>query len=271
MTDDFYNDVLYDTNMFKKSTANGSIPTKRVLEKLDVHLSRNDYLSAERHLNYWLEEARSVSDISGIFLICNELIGIYRKTVQKEKCIKICENVLSLIDDERILGTASEATALINVATAYKAFGKLGEALPLYEKAKVIYEGTLKSDDARLGGLYNNMAICLMDMDRLSESQALFYKALDVMKSVKNSEGESAITYLNLADLALKKYGMEAAEEEIAELIEKAMQLLNTDTLPRDGNYAFVCEKCAPVFGFYGYFIYEQQLTERAKEIYERT
>ena len=39
----------------------------------------------------------------------------------------------------------------------------------------------------------------------------------------------------------------------------------------RDGYYAFVCEKCASVFGYYGRFFYEKELTERARRIYERT
>ena len=45
---------------------------------------------------------------------------------------------------------------------------------------------------------------------------------------------------------------------------------INTESLPRDGYYAFVCEKCAPVFGYYGYFLTEQELNRRAREIYDR-
>ena len=36
-----------------------------------------------------------------------------------------------------------------------------------------------------------------------------------------------------------------------------------------DGYYAFVCEKCASVFGYYGRFVYEGELLERARRIYE--
>ena len=50
----------------------------------------------------------------------------------------------------------------------------------------------------------------------------------------------------------------------------KAEKLLYTESLPRDGYYAFVCEKCAPVFAYYGYFLTEQELHRRAGEIYER-
>ena len=40
--------------------------------------------------------------------------------------------------------------------------------------------------------------------------------------------------------------------------------------MPRDGYYAFVCEKCAPTFDYYGYFLIADDLNERAKAIYER-
>ena len=39
----------------------------------------------------------------------------------------------------------------------------------------------------------------------------------------------------------------------------------------RDGYYAFVCEKCASVFGYFGYFVYEKELEKRARDIYERS
>ena len=35
------------------------IPQQRVIEKMDAYMSRRDYAGAERHLLYWLEEARA--------------------------------------------------------------------------------------------------------------------------------------------------------------------------------------------------------------------
>jgi len=64
--------------------------------------------------------------------------------------------------------------------------------------------------------------------------------------------------------------GAEAAADQAEFYLDRAWQLLDTPSLPRDGYYAFVCEKCAPVFGYYGYFAEEAKLTGRAKEIYGR-
>ena len=52
--------------------------------------------------------------------------------------------------------------------------------------------------------------------------------------------------------------------------LEKAQVLLDLPALARDGNYAFVCGKCASVFGYYGWFLYAEELRRRADEIYGR-
>ena len=67
----------------------------------------------------------------------------------------------------------------------------------------------------------------------------------------------------------LKRY--ENACEEIDILLDKAQKVLNENYSETDGNYAFVCEKCAPTFGYYGRFLYENELKERARVIYERS
>ena len=60
------------------------IPVGRVLSKVDEHLSRNDYDSAEKTLDYWHEEAKIGGDIRGELTILNEKIGLYRKTGTKD-------------------------------------------------------------------------------------------------------------------------------------------------------------------------------------------
>ena len=89
------------------------------------------------------------------------------------------------------------------------------------------------------------------------------------MENIPDSEGEIAITYLNLATMVEKKYGLVDGDEKIREYLNRAESLLDRHSA-RDGYYAFVCEKCATVFGYYGRFVYEKKLAERAREIYER-
>ena len=97
-----------------------------------------------------------------------------------------------------------------------------------------------------------------------------FRKAIEVMEKQEHGELEQAITWLNMADAAEAALGPAEAEETVEDYREKAEALLDTESLPRNGYYAFVCEKCAPVFGHYGWFAAEAELKRRAKEINDR-
>ncbi|MBR6939730.1 MAG: tetratricopeptide repeat protein, partial [Clostridia bacterium] len=110
-----------------------NIDTGRVIRKLDEYLGRNDYVSAERLLNYWLAEAENESDKRGMLTVTNELIGLYRKTGREKEALTASENALELARELKLDGTVTMGTALVNAATAYKAFGQAEKALPLYE------------------------------------------------------------------------------------------------------------------------------------------
>lgn len=246
------------------------INTRRFIEKLDEYYGRNDYENAGAHLEYWLNEAKAGSDLRGQFTVYNEMMGYYRKTGRFDEAVGASEKALALIDALGIGESAAAGTAYVNTATVYKTFGKSDIALPWFEKALSVYERELSADDGRLGGLYNNMALSLADLKRYEEAAAYYNKALEIMGKVKNGELEQAITYLNLADLKAAELGHEAAEAYIEEYLEKAKALIDTPELPRNGYYAFVCEKSAPTFDYYGYFLYADELKKTAGRIYER-
>lgn len=248
----------------------GRIPTERVLDKLDEHFGRNDYDSAEKHLLYWLGEARMIDDKRSSLLFLNELAGLYRKLSKEKKAIETVSALLDSIYKMGIENNVGAGTTYINCATVYKAFDKAEEALPLFEKAKEVYEKNLPSDDKRFGGLYNNMALALVDLERFSEAYELYEKAISVMANADDGDLEVAITYLNIASAKEAELGAEESEAQIRDYVEKAMEIFDEHE-NRDGYYAFVCDKCASVFGYFGYFIYEKELEKRAREIYERS
>ena len=51
---------------------NTSLPTERILSKLDSYFAKNDYEGAERHLKYWLNEAIFSKDYRTKLMVCNE-------------------------------------------------------------------------------------------------------------------------------------------------------------------------------------------------------
>ncbi|MBQ7698722.1 MAG: tetratricopeptide repeat protein [Clostridia bacterium] len=246
------------------------IDTRRFIEKLDLYYGKNDYDGAERHLKYWLSEAVSGNDRRGQFTVYNEMMGLYRKTGRYEEAVDASEKALSLIFALGIEDTAAAGTAYVNAATVYKTFKESDKSLPLFEKAKAIYEKTLNENDRRTGGLYNNMALSLSDLHRYDEAIRYYEKAIDIMLNTENGELEAAISYLNAANAKEAQIGAEAAEEFISDCMERAKTLIDTPSLKRDGYYAFVCEKCAPTFEYYGYFLYANELKEISKKIYER-
>ena len=245
-----------------------TIPVRRVLDKVDEYLGKNDYENAERTLRYWLSEAQSGGDGQGVLAVRNELMGLYRKLGRGEDAAKQAELALALVEPLGLGGSVTAGTTLVNAATVYKAFGQADRAIGLYEQAREIYETQLPPLDDRLGGLYNNMALALTDLGRYAQARDLYSRALWVMGQVPNGALEQAITWLNLADLAAAEQGLEAADEDICDCIERAWELLQTPDTPRNGYFAFVCEKCAPTFGYYGYFTYKTRLEALAEEIY---
>ena len=248
----------------------GKVNIQRILEKLDEYFASNDTAGAKRHLEYWLAEAEAFCDKRGIITVANELIGLHRKCGDEEKTFKYCRIALETVEKASLANEIVGATTYINCGTAYKAFGKAEKAIPFFEKAHEIYERELSEYDGRLGGLYNNTALALVDIKEYEKAKALYEKALSVMEKVPRGELERAVTYLNMASAAEAEAGLAESEEVISFYIEKAWKLLDIHKDGTDGYYAFVCEKCASVFGYYGYFLYERELSERAKRIYER-
>ncbi len=247
-----------------------SVPQQRIMEKVDEYMSRRDYAGVERHLLYWLEEAKLGHDQKGELMIRNELIGHYRKTAERDKALAEIDAALRLQTEMDFDGTISSGTTYVNAATACQAFGEQERALALFERAKAVYESIPSVQPALLGGLYNNMALTLVSLGRFSEAHALYAQALAVMEHAEHGALEQAITYLNMADAAEAELGLLDASEAIDSDLETAQRLLDTPTLVRDGYYAFVCEKCAPTFEYYGWFAEANDLNERARTIYER-
>jgi tetratricopeptide (TPR) repeat protein len=246
------------------------VPQQRILNKLDDYMSRRDYDGAERHLLYWLKEAEQGRDLRGQLLVCNELIGHYRKTGSRENSFRYAELALSLLEDMDFESSISAGTTYVNAATAYSAFGDNQRALELFERAKTLYESTAHTQAHLLGGLYNNMALVLQTLGRFPEAFELYNKAMKTMETVPGGVLEQAITCLNMADAVAAQFGQEEGEARIFELLDRADELLHDKSAPHNGYYAFVCEKCSPTFSYYGYFAVAEELQREAKEIYER-
>ena len=246
------------------------IPTDRVIAKLDEHLNKNDYPGALRHLIYWREEAEALSDHRGLLTINCELMGLYRKISKKAEAYAAAKSALFLVEKLQLSGTVTAGTVYTNCATVYNAFGDNELSIGLFLKAEAVYEKELGDNDKRLGALYNNCGLTLCALKRYDEAEEKYSKAIAVMEKAENGALDVAITHLNLANLYEARDGIEEAFLEIADRLQAARDILESDTVPRDPYYAFVCEKCASTFGYYGMEDYARELKARSTDIYER-
>ncbi len=251
----------------RKDASLGSIPVDRVIAKVDSLFDKNDYVQAGKLLNYWREEAIALRDKRGQLSLESELIGYYRKRGDRERGSAAIASALALVEELGQEALPSGGTVFINCATAWQSFGKAEEAICLFARAEQVYKNTLPEGDSRFGGLYNNMALALVELGRYEQAKQAYAAALKVMSQVPGGEAECAITYINLSYL----YEAAGDGERIRDCMEKARQLLQSDELPRNGYYAFVLEKCAPAFDYFGEVKTAAQMKKEAEEIYARS
>lgn len=256
---EFYNPELAE--------AKGRIPVKRVIEKADEYFSKNDLAGAKRHLEYWETEAKALHDLNGELSVVNELLGLYRKNGDKENALRVIDRALFLVENLGISDTVSAATVYLNAATTYKACGKFELALPLYEKTLKIYSENLDASDERFGGFYNNYALALADAKEFDKAEKCYLNAIKVMEKVKNGKPDLAITYVNLAHL----YENTEKAEKITDCLFTAFNLLSDESNVKNGYYAYVLEKCAPSFAYFGYDKIANDMKKESKDIYERS
>jgi len=260
--------IICDPQTGLQSNSMSQIPIQRIIEKMDEYCERKDFAGAERHLKYWLEEARYIHDMRGEFSMRNEMMGFYRKQGRKDEAVENANAALDLMALLNIGDSLSAGTCYVNCGTVYDSFAMPGEALGYFENAQEIYETLPHKDHHKLGGLYNNMALTLADLERFDDAMNYYGKALETMKDVEGGEADMAITYLNMADAAAMRDGIDGASEDISRYINEAYRLLCSENVPHDGYYAFVCEKCAPGFNCYGYFDLGEEIASRSEKIY---
>ncbi len=250
----------------KDSDTLGTIPVARIIEKVDDCYERGNLNEALRMLNYWRAEAIALRDYRGQISVNNELVGVHRKLGDETEALEIVEETLMLVDKLGIAETVSGATILLNCATDLKAFGQSERALPMYKAVEEVYLANLDAGDDMLAGLYNNYALCFVDLEMYKDAEGYYHKALEVKRAVKDGELESAITYVNLAHM----YEVCADDTSVKESLDTAVRLLRTPDLPHNGYYAFVLEKCVPSLEYFGYTEDAVYFSQLAGEIYAR-
>lgn len=203
-------------------------------ETLDSYFEKRQIDRIDSFLVASLEQAKEEEDYGAYISICNEMIGFYRSVSDFEKAYIAAEDVLLLMEELNMENTEHFATTLLNAATAYRAAGDYNTALRYYRQALQIYDGILQPQDYRFAGLYNNMSILLEKMEENEEAIAYAGKALDIIKTLPDSEAQTATSMTNLALIYFKVNRFEEAKE----LLEEAVSIFENGGGPADEHYS---------------------------------
>lgn len=240
------------------------VPLAEVIAECDRLFNSNAPEKLGEHLRYWRQQAQEWGDKESELSILSELMGHYRMNYDPERGMQAVKDGLALIKLLGIAGSVSCGTILINAATAMQVFGQVQESLQYYAEAFRCYGNHLPPEDLRFAGLLNNMAAAYCANGELTHAEAYYRKALDVLQK-NNNIMDTAVTYVNLAQLA---YQQDAPEAKALELLDKAMACFNDPAAVRDGYYAHTCSKCAAAFGFFGRTTEEELLKKRSEDFY---
>ena len=112
--------------------------------------------NSEEILVQEINDAVSRGDDGALLELLNEYVGLLRDKGEAEASLKICDKILELLDSMGLYRTVSYGTSLLNVATAYRAAGKLKEAEKLYDEVESVYAETLPEDSMLIASLHNN-------------------------------------------------------------------------------------------------------------------
>lgn len=228
----------------------------RLRDKLESFFARHDLAGAEQLLLYWRQEALAQGDEVGLTQVDNELLGLYRRTNDKDKALAVAERLLPRLAPDNV----GDATIRLNIATNYCHFGMPDVAAPLYREVEGVFLAHLAPNDYRLAGLYNNMGAMAGAVKDYADAEDLYRKALYVVRQIEPIIPEVSVTLVNLA---VSIYMQNPLRQDVDVCMREAYDVLDDPAIPRDGNYAFVLGKVIPIFKHLGYREETDCLTRR--------
>jgi len=158
----------------------------------------------DAYLTNQIQVAFSEKDSLSALSLLSEMTSFCRDTSQKEKGIETCKQLLELMAELDMTGTLEYATALLNIASACRAFGMLQESLAFFEEVERVYLEKLEPLDYRFAGLYNNWALLYQEMGNFREAESKEKKALALIDQLPDTSIQRATTRSNLATTLLQ-------------------------------------------------------------------
>lgn len=231
---------------------------ENILQQIDRLLEENKGAQAQALMEEGLERALRSGDRSGAVTLLNELIGFCRETGQAEKSYYYGEAVLNLLQDMGLSGTLPFATSVLNIASAYRAGGRLEDAMTCYMAVEQIYSQVLDPEDMLVASLYNNKALLHQEMGEFEAAGAYLEQALKIALQHPERYYEQASSYANLAATYLQL----GKEQQAVDCFQRAIAMFEAHGV-KDAHY------CAALASLATY-LFQKGEYGRAEEYFSR-
>ena len=236
----------------------GLTDMEEILQQIDRLLEENKGAQAQALMEAGLEQALRSGDRGSAVTLLNELIGFCRETGQAEKSYYYGEAVLNLLQEMGLSGTLPFATSVLNIASAYRAGGRLEDAMTCYQAVEQIYSQTLEPGDMLVASLYNNKALLYQEMGEFEAAGAYLERALEIALQHPECYYEQASSYANLAATYLQL----GREQQAVECFKRAIAMFEAHGV-RDAHY------CAALASLATY-LFQKGEYDRAEEYFTR-
>ncbi len=201
---------------------------EEILMRYDAMFGKNSLAEIEEYLVENIAQAKEKGEIGIVFTLLNEIIGFCRDTTQRDKGLKYCDELKVLLVGMQLEGSVEYATALQNIANAYRAFGLHKEALTLFDEVLTVYKDTIPANDFRCASLYNNLALLYQEMEDYESAKDKLLCALDIVDSYEDARILQATTRTNLAASLLQIRG-ESYYDEAVFYLKEALEMFEED------------------------------------------
>jgi len=172
-----------------------------------------------------IERARGETATHQLALTLNNLGLVYNKLhllSKAEDTISEAAQIHRFLDDR--LG---EAQAAMNLASTYRAEGRLLDAEPLFRQALTIREQMLLESDRDIAIAANNLGVVLIDLKRWDEAAPLLARALSIWERALGERHPQTLAALNnLGVLYLHLGRFDAAEPYLARAVKIGAEIL---------------------------------------------
>ena len=214
-----------------------------------------------------IAQAEKEGDKKSLIALYNEAGGLCRDFSKYDEAEAYYTDALALITEIDAMDSESHATTLINYGTCLGNRGELEKAAGMFSQAAGILVSLGMDRDYRMAALYNNMSWIAQERGELQDAEDYLNKAVFLLRTVDDSEGEQAASYTNLANI----YWAQGKLSEAKVMLIKAVDIYKEkEYLRSEGRYAAAISALANIYFSEGDYMRSAALCLEAMDEIER-